>query len=615
MTVELAPPLPAAETGNRPPKAVQQARKRQEAEARKEILAPVRRTLMLASALVMIASVCTVVPFILIVAACRELLAEPMDTGQVRGLLLAAVCVLVVRAALQAVALSWSHLTDGGYQLTLRQLLAAKLTRVPLGWFGERTSGEVKKLLQDDVEALHYLVAHARLDFVGALTVPLVTLAYLLTVDWRLTLVLLVPLICYAIGLSRMLDRDGRDRLVVYERWERRTQEAAIEFVDGIQVVRAFGQSGRAHQAFQETVDTQASSLNRLKQPVIRLQSAIDAVVSPVFVMLLIIAAGLIAVGLDWLAPLDVLPFLLVGLGLGSSLLGLGYGTQAMRAAGAAAVRLNELRQTPELDSAAPSDSAEADGAPAGLVRFEDVRFGYRAGHEVLRGIDFELAPGTITALVGPSGSGKSTLAKLLPRFYDVTTGRITIGGRDIRAYSSEELYRTVGFVFQDVRLIRGTIRENLQLARPDADQAVLERAARAAQIHDRITALPRGYDSEIGVDATLSGGEAQRLSIARALLADTPVLVLDEATAFADPESEAAVQDALAVLVADRTVLVIAHRLHTITGVDRILVLDNGTLVEQGDQASLRAAGGMYQRLWEINEAALDTIALEETR
>jgi ATP-binding cassette subfamily B protein/ATP-binding cassette subfamily B protein IrtA len=246
------------------------------------------------------------------------------------------------------------------------------------------------------------------------------------------------------------------------------------------------------------------------------------------------------------------------------------------------------------------------------VVRFESVAFGYRDDHQVLRDIDLELRPGTLTALVGPSGSGKSTLAKLLPRFYDVDAGRITIGGRDIRDIPAAELYRTVGFVFQDVRLIRGSVRDNLLLARPDADSATLEAAARAAQIHERIIALPRGYDSEIGVDASLSGGEAQRLSIARALLADTPVLVLDEATAFADPESEAAVQDALARLVAGRTVLVIAHRLHTITGVDRIVVLENGTLVEQGDHARLSTAGGTYQRLWEINEAALGAVAAE---
>ncbi|MBF6192849.1 ABC transporter ATP-binding protein [Nocardia implantans] len=611
MTVEAAP-LPVADTGNRPPKAVLREHKRREARARKEILAPVRGHLAAASVVMAVASVCAVAPFVLIVEVCRALLDQPVDTGRVWRLLAVAAVVLLARALLQAGALTWTHLVDSGYQLAVRRALAAKLTRVPLGWFGERTSGEVKKYLQDDVEALHYLVAHARLEFVGALTVPLVTLGYLVTVQWRLALVLLLPILAYAVLYSRMMDRDGRDRYVVYTRSEQRTKEAAIEFVDGIQVVRAFGQAGKAHSVFQDAVEHQARSVDRLKTPIIKVQAASDIVVTPVFVMLVVVFAGLAAVGLDWVPPLDVLPFLLVGLGLGSSLLNLGYGAQALRAAAVAAQRLYDLQQTPELSTDAHASDA-APSAPAGLVRFEGVGFGYRSGHDVLHDIDLELAPGTITALVGPSGSGKSTLAKLLPRFYDVGAGRITIGGRDIRDFPSEELYRTVGFVFQDVRLIRGTIRENLRLAHPDADDAAVEKAARAAQIHDRIVALPRGYDSEIGVDATLSGGEAQRLSIARALLADTPVLVLDEATAFADPESEAAVQDALAVLVAGRTVLVIAHRLHTITGVDRILVLEGGRLVEQGEHASLVAAGGTYQRLWEINEAALGEIALVE--
>ncbi|WP_280339001.1 ABC transporter ATP-binding protein [Nocardia neocaledoniensis] len=612
MTVQVAPP-PGAESGNRPPKAAAKARKQEEARARKEILAPVSGMLTIASLLVAVASVCTVVPFLLIVQACRELLETPVDTDRVWWLFGAAVAVLVVRALLQAVALTWSHALDAGYQLTLRRLLADKLTRVPLGWFGERSSGEVKTYLRDDVEALHYLVAHARLEFVGALVVPLVTLGYLFTVDWRLTLVLLIPLIAYFVLFGRIMDRDGRDRLAVYTRWERRTAEATIEFVDGIQVVRAFGQAGKAHTEFQTAVDGQVAAAQRMKMPIIRVQSASDIVVMPVFVMLIVVVGGLAFIGLDWVNPLDLLPFLLVGLGIGSSLLGLGYGSQALRAGGAAALRLHELQQTPELDIVESATPATGQG---GVVRFDGVEFAYRTGHDVLRGIDLELTPGTITALVGPSGSGKSTLAKLLPRFYDVGAGRITIDGRDIREFTSEELYRTVGFVFQDVRLIRGSIRENLLIARRDADDAALERACRAAQIHDRIMALPRGYDSEIGTDASLSGGEAQRLSIARALLADTPVLVLDEATAFADPESEAAVQDALAALVAGRTVLVIAHRLHTITEVDRILVLENGTLVEQGTHADLRAAGGLYQRLWEINEAALGTLALvEETR
>ncbi|MFI1914967.1 ABC transporter ATP-binding protein [Nocardia sp. NPDC020380] len=612
MTVEVVPPDKAAA------KAAAKERKQREAAARKEIMAPVAGVLSLASLIYAVASVCAVVPFLLIVSACRELLHSPVDTGKVWRLLLIAVLVLVARAILQAAVLTWTHTVDAGYQLILRRLLAEKLTRVPLGWFGVRTSSEVKKYLHDDVDALHYLVAHARLDFVGGVTIPLVTLVYLFTVDWRLALVLLVPLVIYALCMRVMMDEAGRERVLAYNLSEQRTREATVEFVDGIQVVRAFGRAGKAHTDFQDAVEHQTESLRRFKEPYIRVQSLSDAALSPVFVLLLVVLAGLGCVGAGWIEPLDVLPFLLVGLGLGSSLMGLGYAGQALRTAGDAALRLHELVQTPELPSGAPeSETAaarvEAD-APAGQVRFEDVTFGYRAGHDVLRGVDLELAPGTITALVGPSGSGKSTLAKLLPRFYDVNAGRITIGGRDIRDFPTAELYKTVGFVFQDVRLIRGSIRENLQLARPDADDAALERAARAAQIHERIVALPRGYDSEIGVDATLSGGEAQRLSIARTLLADTPVLVLDEATAFADPESEAAVQDALAALVAGRTVLVIAHRLHTITGVDRILVLENGVLAEQGDHESLLAADGLYRRLWDINEAALDVV-LEGTR
>ncbi|NNH71815.1 ABC transporter ATP-binding protein [Nocardia uniformis] len=643
MTVEVAPPLVAdADSGadGKPDRTVVKERKQREMRARKEILAPVAGTLSLASVIIAISSVCAVVPFLLIVQACRELLADATDTDRVWRLLLIAVVVLVVRAVLQAAALTWSHLVDAGYQLTLRRLLADKLTRVPLGWFGERTSSDVKKYLHDDVEALHYLVAHARLDFVGSVTIPLVTLIYLATVDWRLTLVLLLPLFVYALCMKKMLDEPGRERIVAYNAAEQRTREATVEFVDGIQVVRAFGRAGKAHSVFQDAVEHQTESVRRLKLPVVTVQSISETVVAPVFVMLLVVVAGLAGVGAGWIEPIDVLPFLLVGLGLGSSLLGLGYGAQALRTAGDAALRLHELMRTPELASGAGSSASEGvdsghkhagmtEGAassaaaavaaatpevPAGTVRFEGVTFGYRADHQVLRGVDLELAPGTITALVGPSGSGKSTLAKLLPRFYDVDAGRISIGGRDIRDFPTEELYRTVGFVFQDVRLIRGSIRDNLLLARPDADGAALERAARAAQIHERITALPRGYDSEIGVDATLSGGEAQRLSIARTLLADTPVLVLDEATAFADPESEAAVQDALAVLVAGRTVLVIAHRLHTITDVDRILVLENGTLAEQGSHADLRDANGLYQRLWEINEAALHSMTALES-
>ncbi len=245
---------------------------------------------------------------------------------------------------------------------------------------------------------------------------------------------------------------------------------------------------------------------------------------------------------------------------------------------------------------------------PAGEVRYDAVTFGYRPGLPVIHDVSLTLAPGTVTALVGPSGSGKSTLAALLARFHDVGAGRITVGGRDIRTMEPDELYRHVGFVLQDAQLVDATVAENIALAHPDASRERIEAAARAARIHERITRMPRGYDTRLGPDAALSGGERQRLTIARALIADAPVLVLDEATAYADPESEHLVQQALARLARDRTVLVIAHRLHTIVDADRIVVLDHGRIAESGRHEELLASGGRYAALWAAADAGRTT-------
>jgi ATP-binding cassette subfamily B protein IrtA len=258
----------------------------------------------------------------------------------------------------------------------------------------------------------------------------------------------------------------------------------------------------------------------------------------------------------------------------------------------------------PELETRPAAPAADADAAP-GLVEFDAVTFGYRPDAPVLHDISLRLEPGTVTALVGPSGSGKSTLAALLARFHDVQGGAIRIGGRDLRELDSNVLYTGLGVVFQNPQLVVGTVHDNIALAVPDAARTRVEQAARDAQLHERILELPNGYDTRLDGASTLSGGERQRLAIARALLADPAVLVLDEATAFADPESEFLVQQALSRLTAGRTVLVIAHRLHTVTAADRIVVLEAGRIAEQGTHDELLAARGRYRELWQASPRA----------
>jgi ATP-binding cassette, subfamily B, bacterial IrtA/YbtP len=558
------------------------------------LLFPVRGRIRLACVLQAGGAAAGIVPLIAVAEFGRRVLTDGVaDPSELQVFLVIAAGALALRFALELTAGGLLHLADLSFQQDLRRRIVDHLARLPLGWFSETNAGAVKKALNDDVAALHHLLAHTYTSLVSATVTPLVALVYLYWVDWRLTLLALLP-VGVGLGLYALQYRGFGSKLAEYDAALGKVNAAAVAYVEGIAVIKTFGQAGAAFDRFRDATADFARSFRAWVGEIAHLSAASEVVLSPPLALVIILTGGLGAVSLGWVAPADLLPVLVVGVGIAAPLLAMGYAQNTQRLATEAAGRIVALLDTPPL----PESSASP--APADMtIRLEGVGFSYDGLTSALSGIDLTMAPGTVTALVGPSGSGKSTLARLLPRFWDPSEGRITLGGVPLPDLPAASLYACIGFVFQEVQLLRVSIRDNIALGLSDAPQAQVEDAARAAAIHDRILALPRGYDSVVGEDARLSGGEAQRIAIARAILRDPPVLVLDEATSFADPESEAEIQAALAQLVKGRTLLVIAHRLATIAGADRICVMASGRIVEAGTHDALLREGGRYAALW----------------
>lgn len=513
-------------------------------------------------------------PLLAVVELGRTFLASgPADPGQVRAVVIVGAAGLLVRLAFTVASSAAGHVLDDRVQLSLRRRLAAHLARVPLGRLSQRRTGELAKLVGEDVAAIHPVIAHTPGELVSALLVPLVSLVYLFTVDWRLTLITLIPVVLAMTLVPLLLIPKRRAEQKDFDEGMAGIAASVVEFVQGIAVVKAFGGGERAHRRFLDAVDSFVGAFGRWVRGLSGVAAAMQVALSPPFVLLAVLIGGTALITGGGMAASDLPPFLLLGLGLTAPIAVLQHGFDDLQAAGRAMGRIGETLAEEPL-----STPAEPRSPQGHRVELENVHFGY-GEREVLRGVDLVCEPGTVTALVGASGSGKSTLVQLLPRFFDPGRGRVLIGGVDLREMSAADLYENVSFVFQDVRLLRAPVADNIALAVPGASQERVEAAARLACVHDRIMELPRGYATVLGDEAVLSGGERQRVALARALLADTPVLVLDEATAFADPLTERAVRRALGTMRGQKTLLVIAHRPETIADADTVVRLDGGRI------------------------------------
>ena len=556
--------------------------------------------------LAVISALIALLPFVYIWKIIKEVLDVAPNFLSATGLVhngIMAMIFAIVSFLVYISALMCSHLAAFRVAMNMRVAVTEHIAKLPLGFADSFGSGKLRKIINDSTGATETYLAHQLPDKYAALATPVGLLVLLFVFDWRLGLLSLIPVVLAFLVMSSMTGKHMAEKMKQYNNALENMSNEAVEYVRGIPVVKTFGQSVFSFKKFKSTIDEYqkwvVAYTKDMRVPMMFYTAAINGV----FAFLIAGALWFTADGVTNGFLLNLIFYIVITPVISLTL------TKMMYMSENNMIVKDALERIDGVLSVSPMSESETPEYPAdSSVELNDVHFSYDGKNEVIRGVSMNIGAGQTVALVGPSGGGKSTLAGLMARFFDVKSGSIKVGGADIREIPKEELMNAVSFVFQDSKLIKATIAENVKLGKPDATDEEVAAALHTAQCDDIIQKLPDGADTVIGTKGVfLSGGERQRIAIARAVLKNAPVIILDEATAFADPDNEAKVQKAFSELSKGKTVIMIAHRLSTVANADCIYVIKDGLIAESGRRDELLEKNGVFAEMWKEYAASVE--------
>jgi putative ABC transporter, ATP-binding/permease protein len=530
-----------------------------------------------------------------------ELQASHPITGQIWGIVVGLIAGgLLLRILFKY--LVYRLQSTAGFEFVARERIALgdRLRNVPMGFFHDNSMGDITATVTTDLNFLENYSMHILDKVTTGVLSMIVMAACILAFDWRIGLIFVAGILL-SFPIYSFMQRKGKDLSAKRQKIQSEAVSATLEYVQGISVVKSFNMCDKNLSDIEDAYEKNADAsygVERVFTPLNMTYSLVFRIAACVIMLF----AGILAVGGD-LSFANLAVILIASFTIFNPIEVMGQMTTMIRTMDAALDRVERIKKAKKIDE---------DGKDIVLdsfdIAFQHVSFAYENGNPILKDVSFSIPQGSMTAIVGPSGGGKTTITRLIARFWDVQEGSITVGGHNVKEFTCDSLLENMSMVFQNIYLFRDTIENNIKFGCPDATHEQVVEAAKKACCHDFISALPKGYDTVIGEGgSTLSGGEKQRISIARAMLKDAPIILLDEATASVDPENEVHLQQAISALVKNKTLIVIAHRLSTIRDADQILVVDNGKIVEKGVHTELIQQKGIYQNFWNIRQRARD--------